>query len=405
MMAGLLDSFDDPGTQGLLSLGLRLMSAPGRFGQALGSAGMGALSDMASARDAIEKRKMQEQQMQSQALAMQMHQAQLADMQRQAADRERQAAFLRSLPSPQMVASQAALAGGGGPTVANAAKMPQIDPGMSLVYQLAQQGLMPTAELAKLIHKDTTPKTLKKGEAAFSADFKTKIAENPDTETSPELVKLIAARDALPPGHPDRKVLDQAIMTKSTHTPPINVTYGAPVAGVDANGRPIFFQPGKDDKTPPKILTGVAPPSKEMPAGMAEKFATNAVTLQKIDKAIKLTEQLPEAFGLQNLAPDAIVQRFDPKGAQVRAMVADIGGQKIHDRSGAAVTVGESERLKPYIPAATDKPDVAAMKLRLFRDEYLAMQKALASGASIKDAAQKADSSAGDWGIKKIGGE
>lgn len=63
MMAGLLDSFDDPGTQGLLSLGLRLMSAPGRFGQALGSAGMGALSDMAATRDAAMKRKMMEAQM------------------------------------------------------------------------------------------------------------------------------------------------------------------------------------------------------------------------------------------------------------------------------------------------------------------------------------------------------
>ena len=130
------------------------------------------------------------------------------------------------------------------------------------------------------------------------------------------------------------------------------------------------------------------PGAKEMPAAMAEKFATNAVTLGKIDKAIELVRRNPEALGAQNYLPDAIVQRTDPGGTELRAMIADIGGQKIHDRSGAAVTVGESARLRPYVPAPTDTPQTVAKKLELFRREYAAMQQALASGASIKQAAQ-----------------
>jgi hypothetical protein len=47
---GLLSSpLDDPREVGLLSLGLRLMSTPGSFGQALGRAGLGALNDYGAA--------------------------------------------------------------------------------------------------------------------------------------------------------------------------------------------------------------------------------------------------------------------------------------------------------------------------------------------------------------------
>ena len=58
------------------------------------------------------------------------------------------------------------------------------------------------------------------------------------------------------------------------------------------------------------------------PAAMAEKLAQNSVTLGKIDKAIELVESNPGALGVKNYAPDAIVQRVDPKGVPTRAMVA-----------------------------------------------------------------------------------
>ena len=178
-----------------------------------------------------------------------------------------------------------------------------------------------------------------------------------------------------------------------------SVSYGAPVAGVDASGNPVFFQPDKKGGTP-AIIPGVSPPKPQTPAAMQEKLAQNAVTLSKIDRTIAMIEDKPDAFGLKNYAGDVVMQRVDPSGVEVRAMIADIGGQKIHDRSGAAVTVGEAARLKPYIPAATDTLETVKKKLWLFRQEYAAMQQAINSGASVSQASALSSGAAG-WSIKK----
>jgi hypothetical protein len=83
-MMGLLDMYDDPKTMGLLSLGLRLMSTPGKFGTALGTAGMGALGDIQAAQ--------QRQQMQKQrALQEQLLGEQIAETRAQAKQRDMQA--------------------------------------------------------------------------------------------------------------------------------------------------------------------------------------------------------------------------------------------------------------------------------------------------------------------------
>jgi hypothetical protein len=61
-----------------------------------------------------------------------------------AAAQARAVAALRgSIPSPQMEATQTSLAGGGGPTVANAERMPAVDPRMQALYGLMQAGGSP----------------------------------------------------------------------------------------------------------------------------------------------------------------------------------------------------------------------------------------------------------------------
>lgn len=95
-MPGLLDLVDDPNQLGLLSLGLRLMSTPGKFGAALGQAGMGALGDVQQARSALEARKLREQQMRFQQLqeerAAQLFPLQLAQVTAQTEETKAQAA-------------------------------------------------------------------------------------------------------------------------------------------------------------------------------------------------------------------------------------------------------------------------------------------------------------------------
>jgi hypothetical protein len=70
-------------------------------------------------------------------------QRQLAIQQSQqvAADRKRSEQFRQSIPSPQMQASQQALAGGGGPTVGNAAQMRPVDPRLQMLHGAMQAGM------------------------------------------------------------------------------------------------------------------------------------------------------------------------------------------------------------------------------------------------------------------------
>ena len=117
---------DDPNQVGLLSLGLRLMSTPGKFGTALGQSGLGAMGDMQQAK--LAKQAAEQRAAQQQLLQMQMQQmiAQQADAKRKQAEAERlkaeQDAFLGG-GMGLTTTPQQALAGGGGPTMENAAAL------------------------------------------------------------------------------------------------------------------------------------------------------------------------------------------------------------------------------------------------------------------------------------------
>lgn len=121
----------------------------------------------------------------------------------------------------------------------------------------------------------------------------------------------------------------------------------------------------------------VPKPLKELPPTVASGYIENQVSLSKIDEAIAGVQRYPNALGLKNLVGDAVRQRTDPEGVAIRAMIADIGSMKIHDRSGAAVTAAEYPRLKPFVPSANDEPAAAVEKLRLFKREYELMQQGI----------------------------
>lgn len=76
----------------------------------------------------------------------QLAQMQMQQMQQAGADRTAQATAQRNalaaLPSPDMAASQNALRGGGGPTMANAGRQRPSDPRAQALYQLAQAGII-----------------------------------------------------------------------------------------------------------------------------------------------------------------------------------------------------------------------------------------------------------------------
>jgi hypothetical protein len=135
----------------------------------------------------------------------------------------------------------------------------------------------------------------------------------------------------------------------------------------------------------------VAPKLKDIPAAQNHAYIENAKAVDNIDRAIAAITQAtgikldengdpvrdttitatdPNALGARNYLGDGIRQRTDPKGVSVRAQLANIGGAKFHEISGAAVSLGEAKRLTPFIPQATDGPGAALQKLQNLRREY-----------------------------------
>lgn len=87
------------------------------------------------------------------------------------------------------------------------------------------------------------------------------VPQDPKDAPKTDLAKLLAERNALPEGDPSRALYDKQILKITTHQSPVSVSYGAPVAGVNAAGESIFFQPGKNGGAP-AVIPGVAPPAK-----------------------------------------------------------------------------------------------------------------------------------------------
>lgn len=144
-MAGLLGLEDDPASQGLLSLGLRLMSTPGKFGPALGTAGLGAMGDLNAAAQAKQRRDLLAQEQRSREQQMLMQQ-QL--MQQQQQEQARQEAIRQAYAGAMRSPEQQAMGQFGGPTVAAANAAPGMAPMVdqaALIRSLVAAGAGPEA--------------------------------------------------------------------------------------------------------------------------------------------------------------------------------------------------------------------------------------------------------------------
>ena len=117
-----------------------------------------------------------------------------------------------------------------------------------------------------------------------------------------------------------------------------------------------------------RLLAGLAGGKlKSAPPKVQQDYIGNVASTSNIDQALGLVSDNSKSFGLKFIGGDAINQRIDPNGTDARAAVSNIGSQVIHDRSGAAVTISEYPRLKPFIPRVTDEPDIIKKKLNGLR--------------------------------------
>lgn len=161
-------------------------------------------------------------------------------------------------------------------------------------------------------------------------------------------------------------------------------------AQAQANKLPIGWERAPDGSLSP-VRGGPADPeylqrvaetkrqAKDIPATITKAMGENLSGMQKIDSAMQLLDKTPDAIGgwgslAQYISPEwggkFNNEVTDPKGLPARAIITDIGSLKIHDRSGAAVTISETPRLKPFIPSINDSAATAKAKLENLKAEY-----------------------------------
>jgi hypothetical protein len=135
---------------------------------------------------------------------------------------------------------------------------------------------------------------------------------------STNIAKLIAERDALPPGDPRRQIYDKAIEKASTHQAPVNVYSGSLTAGVDAQGNPVFVQPSGREGVPPRVVEGVRPMPKPADERVAQAEREAEATVESVRKRISdMSAQLQGNAGL--VGPAGIVRRIGESAAGVVA--------------------------------------------------------------------------------------
>jgi hypothetical protein len=165
-MMGLLDQVtEDPSQMGLLSMGLRLMSTPGKFGTAFGQSGLGAIEDMQKAKMQAQERKNLAQR---EALMQMEIQRQKVDAEERAKQLLFEEQFRSKIPSPLSQANAVASQAGPLGTRAAAAAQPPIDPMNSLLYQALQNRQIKPMDYLSSIRKDDTPQVVAPGAALVS---------------------------------------------------------------------------------------------------------------------------------------------------------------------------------------------------------------------------------------------
>jgi len=292
---GLLgDSWEDPRTAAILNLAGGLLSQR-NLGAGLVQGMQGYTSAMLAAKKAqqeeeerkqlLAQRAAQELRAQQQfVLQQQLGGLQVNEAARAAAEREAQAArddqFRSSIPSPRAAALQA-LGADASPTAANAARMPQVDPRSQFLFDALQARQLKPMDYLTATQKDTTPIKLGANERLLEPKTNRVLVDAmPDPAKMSPVAQLMSEMNALPPGDPRRAIYQNAITKATTHQAPVNVTYGAPVAGVDNNGNPVFFQPGKDGGAP-AIVPGVRPNQK-----LGEKQQNQVVGIDALGQAV-----------------------------------------------------------------------------------------------------------------------
>jgi hypothetical protein len=210
-MMGLLDQVtEDPSQMGLLSMGLRLMSTPGKFGTAFGQSGLGAIEDMQKAKMQAQERKNLAQREQLMAMELErqkaIQQAAAVAAARKARDDQLLAGAFRPMPGPQPDGT--------------AGVMPRFDMQGLIGSGLSMDSVPEAIKLQQLLNPARKLRDVAPGASVVDeANPTVPLFTNPKEDTPDPVSKLMAARDKFPKGSPQWSVLDAALTKATTHAP------------------------------------------------------------------------------------------------------------------------------------------------------------------------------------------
>lgn len=192
-----------------------------------------------------------------------------------------------------------------------------------------------------------------------------------------DLARLTTEMNTLPQGDPRRRLYLNAITKMTTHAPGTSVSYGSPVAGTDAQGNPIFFQPGKNGGSP-SIIPGVrpapSPNSEKAPTEAESKAAFYAGNMRAASKAYDdLTSKGFDTSTGKAQIDTSLAGGWTNPLAGTKARLAkqsqnQWSEQMLRMLTGAAATTDEINRNNAtYFPKIGDGPAEVAQKKEMRR--------------------------------------
>jgi hypothetical protein len=239
--------------------------------------------------------------------------------------------------------------------------------------------------------KTEEPFTLSPGQIRYGPGGQQIASVPASSEDKDRLLSMMSAAGIDPASPQGQAMLRDWITKQTTHAPPVSIqNYGSPVAGVDAQGNPVFFQPSKAGGQP-SIVPGIAPPPP--PSEPLSREGAGAATM--LQQAIK---DIDIAMGLMydekgNLKKDVIAKAFMPGavgiagvGTDARKLYSTILNAieaKLRVETGAAATQPEIDRLMArFAPSVLDDAETVKFKMDRLKD----FMRGGVSGMGIKPA-------------------
>lgn len=277
-MMGLLDNWgkwtgnpdqDAAIGQGILTAGLNLLGSRGQsLGQAIGQSGLLGMQ--------------QYQQQMAQQAPNKLAQLQLQNAQAEAERRRSMASLAQQYARPPGADNRDAGQEQGFDYQGYATALAGVDPMQALELQRS------------LAPRQAAPVTVAPGSSLVDPSSGRVLYTSPVTGQPTELSRLLEEMNRLPVGDPRRKQYMDAITKQTTHSPQVQVSYGQPVAGVDAKGNSVFFQPDKGGGAP-AIIPNVKPAPQnrdtKLPAELQRMQIAGDSMVSLLDEYEKLLKQ------------------------------------------------------------------------------------------------------------------